>query len=83
MSALRRLLVINGGGYTLLDHIRTNKEYCTTPYKLKTTDKVKLTISANGLENLEKNWYGIFGATNENFVANGDYSLKYYWGGDL
>ena len=80
MSALRRLLVINGGGYTLLDHIRTNKEYCTTPYKLKTTDKVGLTISANGLENLKPDWYAIFGATNINNVANGDYSLRYMYG---
>lgn len=80
MSALRRLLVINGGGYTLLDHIRTNKEYCTTPYKLKTTDKVGLTISANGLENLVHDWYAIFGATNINNVANGDYSLRYLLG---
>lgn len=80
MSALRRLLVINGVGYTLLDHIRTNNSYCTTPYKLKTTDKVELTIGANGLENLAMDWYAIFGATNKNNVANGDYSLRYMWG---
>ena len=67
-------------GYTLLDHIRTNNSYCTTPYKLKTTDKVSLTLNVNGLDNMAGDWYGIFGATNKNNVANGDYSLRYLWG---
>ena len=58
MSALRRLLVINGGGYTLLDHIRTNNAYCTTPYKLKTTDRVQITMSCTTLDNKAR---GIFG----------------------
>lgn len=79
MSALRRLLVINGGGYTLLDHIRTNKEYCTTPYKLKTTDKVELTITLLSLESTKPSpWYGIFGS-----VDNGnDFSFLGYFDGE-
>ena len=62
-------------GYTLLDHIRTNNSYCTTPYKLKTTDKVKMAIKLPQLsESKASPWYEIFGS-----VDNGnDFSFICY-----
>lgn len=61
MSALRRLLVINGGGYTLLDHIRTNNAGVLTPYCVKKETTIEFVYSHNNLPNDGKSQEAVIG----------------------
>jgi hypothetical protein len=61
MSALRRLLVINGGGYTLLDHLRTNNAGVLTPYRVTKETTIDYIYSHNNVPNDGKSQEAVIG----------------------
>lgn len=73
MSALRRFLVINGGGYTLLDHIRTNNEGMITPYLVKKETTIDFAYSHISVPNDGKTQEAVIGR----YMGNSKKSFGY------